>query len=335
MIGELTRLKVAASQADDRRGDRARHARAPRVASAPSTRRAANASRPARPRSSRVRRSSARGHSPARRGGPVPRRRPRPAPAPRAEREEAVEERTRLLSRREADLRAKRRARRPARPGARISSQLARQEASLKRTSLEEHVAERYRDVRLVEVRVRLSPAPPAGPEEEARMKELRGLIERMGEINLTAIEESDELQKRYDYLTSQKQDLETAIQQLEKAIDKINRASRKRFREVFDAVNAKFQEVFPRCFGGGRAHLPLTDESDMLETGRRDRRQPAGQEGREPRAALGRREGDDRGLAALRHLPHQAVAVLPPRRGRRAARRGQRRSASTMLAAR
>jgi chromosome segregation protein len=89
-----------------------------------------------------------------------------------------------------------------------------------------------------------------------------------MGEINLTAIEESEELQKRFDFLTTQKTDLESAISQLETAIEKINRASRKRFRETFDAVNAKFREVFPRLFGGGRAHLQLTDEADLLETG-------------------------------------------------------------------
>ena len=75
------------------------------------------------------------------------------------------------------------------------------------------------------------------GTEEEKRAGELRGLIERMGEINLTAIEESEELQKRFDFLTTQKEDLESAISQLETAIERINRASRKRFREVFDAV--------------------------------------------------------------------------------------------------
>jgi chromosome segregation protein len=89
-----------------------------------------------------------------------------------------------------------------------------------------------------------------------------------MGEVNLMAIEESEELQKRYDFLTSQKADLESAIARLESAIEKINRASRKRFREVFDAVNAKFQEVFPHLFRGGRATLALTNESDLLETG-------------------------------------------------------------------
>jgi len=106
------------------------------------------------------------------------------------------------------------------------------------------------------------------GADEEKRAGELRGLIERMGEINLTAIEESEELQKRFDFLTTQKADLESAIGELETAIERINRTSRRRFRETFDAVNAQFEAVFPRMFGGGKASLVLTDESDMLETG-------------------------------------------------------------------
>jgi chromosome segregation protein len=184
-----------------------------------------------------------------------------------AERQGATEERQAELSRREAELRAAR---------ARVE-QLARelgslelrcQEARLRRSSLEEHIAGRYRQVSLSEVVHDYHLRPPAGEEQEARMNELRGLIERMGEINLTAIEESADLQKRFDFLTAQKADLESAIAQLETAIEKINRASRKRFREVFEAVNSKFQEVFPRLFGGGRAYLQLTDESDLLETG-------------------------------------------------------------------
>ena len=184
-----------------------------------------------------------------------------------ADREGYTSERNALLSRREADLRAARE--RVARMAHELASlQLRCQEASLRRRSLEEQMADRYRDIRLAEVVFDYHLRHPAGPEEEARMTELRGLIERMGEINLTAIEESEELQKRFDYLTAQKQDLESAISQLESAIEKINKASKRRFREVFDAVNAKFQEVFPRCFGGGKAKLALTDESDLLETG-------------------------------------------------------------------
>jgi chromosome segregation protein len=184
-----------------------------------------------------------------------------------ADRQGAMEERQSRLSRRDADLRASR-SKVHALAQQLASLQLRCQEARLRRSSLEEQVEGRYREVKLIDILCDYHLRPLAGEEQDARMKELRGLIERMGEINLTAIEESEELQKRFDFLTAQKADLESAISQLEQAIEKINKASRRRFREVFDAVNLKFQEVFPRLFGGGRAHLQLTDESDMLETG-------------------------------------------------------------------
>ncbi len=184
-----------------------------------------------------------------------------------AEREGDANERNAALSRREADLRAARE--RMSKLASELSSlQLRCQEVNLKRRSLDDQIGDRYREVRLGEVVFDYHLRHPVGQEEEARMGELRGLIERMGEINLTAIEESAELQKRFDYLTDQKQDLESAISKLEAAIEKINKASKRRFREVFDAVNEKFQEIFPRCFGGGRARLGLTDENDLLETG-------------------------------------------------------------------
>jgi chromosome segregation protein len=135
------------------------------------------------------------------------------------------------------------------------------------RARLDETVFERYR----LELRRELGAyhlRPQVGVEEEARLKELRDLIDRMGEVNLTAIEEYEELKGRYEFKSKQKADVESALDQVQKAITKINRASRQRFRETFDAVNAKFQEVFPRLFQGGRAHLQLTDENDLLETG-------------------------------------------------------------------
>ena len=138
----------------------------------------------------------------------------------------------------------------------------------MKRAALDEQVRLRYADVRLESIVCDHHMRPPVGEPEEARMAELRGLIERMGEINLTAIEESAQSQKRFDFLGAQKADLESALAQLDAAIEKINRASRKRFRETFDAIDAKFREVYPRMFGGGRAHLQLTDERDLLETG-------------------------------------------------------------------
>jgi chromosome segregation protein len=183
------------------------------------------------------------------------------------ERQSAIEERQGQLAAREAELRAARA------EAARLAQALSRlemrgQEVALRRTALEEQVADRYRDVLLASVVHEYHLRPLCGAVEEQRAVELRGLIERMGEINLTAIEESEELQKRFDFLTTQRADLESAISQLETAIDRINRTSRKRFRETFDAVNAQFEAIFPRLFGGGKARLHLTDESDMLETG-------------------------------------------------------------------
>ncbi len=183
------------------------------------------------------------------------------------ERQSALEARQTALAAREAELRAARaEVARLAQTASKL--ELRSREAGMRRSGIEEQVADRYRDVVIASVVYDYHLRALFGDVEETRAEELRGLIERMGEINLTAIEESEELQKRFDFLTTQRTDLESAIGQLETAIEKINRASRKRFRETFDAVNAEFQAIFPRLFGGGRAHLALTDESDMLETG-------------------------------------------------------------------
>jgi chromosome segregation protein len=102
----------------------------------------------------------------------------------------------------------------------------------------------------------------------KSRIDELTSVVERMGEINLTAIDEYAERNKRYEYLTAQKDDLEKALGQLDQAIRQMNRQSRKLFRETFDEVNARFQQMFPRMFGGGRAELRMTDSDNILETG-------------------------------------------------------------------
>jgi chromosome segregation protein len=266
MVGELATLKVAASQAADRRTSaRETLARLERERDEQVSRRARLETSAAdeATRADELARDAAR----LRDESALSRAEADERASALAEREGAASDRNAALSRREAELRSARE--RVARMSQELSSlQMRCQEANLRRRSLEEQVADRYRDVQLAQVVYDYHLRHPAGPEEEARMTELRGLIERMGEINLTAIEESAELQKRFDYLTSQKGDLESAISQLEAAIEKINRASKRRFREVFDAVNTKFQEVFPRCFGGGKAKLALTDESDLLETG-------------------------------------------------------------------
>ena len=109
------------------------------------------------------------------------------------------------------------------------------------------------------------------------RRKQLQSRIDDIGEVNLMAIEEFQELEERYTFLTVQQDDLLKSLEGLQSAIAKINRTTRKRFRETFDLVNARFRELFPQLFNGGQAELILTDENDLLETGIEVVAQPPG----------------------------------------------------------
>ena len=111
----------------------------------------------------------------------------------------------------------------------------------------------------------------------EERRDYLQKRIDEIGEVNLMAIDEYQELEERYLFMTEQQEDLQKSLEGLQSAIAKINRTTRKRFRETFDQVNATFQELFPRLFNGGQAELRLTDESDLLETGIEVVAQPPG----------------------------------------------------------
>jgi chromosome segregation protein len=105
----------------------------------------------------------------------------------------------------------------------------------------------------------------------------LQNRIDDIGEVNLMAIDEFQELEERYTFLTVQQEDLNKSLDGLQSAIAKINRTTRKRFRETFDLVNARFRELFPQLFNGGQAELRLTDENDLLETGIEVIAQPPG----------------------------------------------------------
>ncbi len=104
--------------------------------------------------------------------------------------------------------------------------------------------------------------------QEEERLAELRSKIAEMGPVNLGSLEEYEELKTRYDFMVKQQEDLNKSIAELEEAISKINNTTRKKLREAFDALKVKFAEVFVTLFGGGRAELVLTDETNILETG-------------------------------------------------------------------
>ncbi len=101
----------------------------------------------------------------------------------------------------------------------------------------------------------------------EESLEKIRRRIDRLGPINLAAIDEFKEQSERKQYLDSQLEDLNKALETLEGAIRKIDRETRSRFRDTFNDVNAGFQRLFPKLFGGGHAYLELTGD-DLLTSG-------------------------------------------------------------------
>ncbi len=102
----------------------------------------------------------------------------------------------------------------------------------------------------------------------EAEIAELRGKIERLGNVNLDAIGELDELEERLTFLSAQQADLADSKKQLEDLILKLNEESKRRFVEAFEQIRTHFQELFRKLFGGGKADLVLTNPEDVLESG-------------------------------------------------------------------
>jgi chromosome segregation protein len=155
--------------------------------------------------------------------------------------------------------------------------QMKSRELHLERDHLRQVFLEKFRlDLASEEVIARRDETFDEGTGRQRR-EYLQRRIEEIGEVNLMAIEEFQELEERYTFLSKQQDDLQQSLDGLQAAITKINRTTRKRFREAFELVNEKFREVFPRLFNGGQAELRLTDENDLLETGVEIVAQPPG----------------------------------------------------------
>jgi chromosome segregation protein len=135
---------------------------------------------------------------------------------------------------------------------------------SVKRAALEQQLSEAGYDKEQVLGQV---------PEElteglcEEELEKLRNRINRLGPINLAAIDEYDSQSERKVYLDEQNDDLERALTTLQNAIRKIDKETRTRFKETFDRINTGLQELFPKVFGGGHAYLNMVGE-DLLDTG-------------------------------------------------------------------
>ena len=110
----------------------------------------------------------------------------------------------------------------------------------------------------------------------EEKLAKVERRIERLGPINLAAIDEFKEQSERKEYLDSQLLDLNTALDTLENAIRKIDRETRTRFRETFANIDTGFKRLFPKLFGGGHAYLEMTGD-DLLSAGVTVMAQPPG----------------------------------------------------------
>lgn len=105
-------------------------------------------------------------------------------------------------------------------------------------------------------------------PEEwQGKLDQVVQRISRLGAINLVAIDEYATCLERKEYLDKQLEDLQSGLTTLEDAIAKIDKETKQRFKETFDKVNERFQELFPTVFGGGKAYLELNSE-DLLAAG-------------------------------------------------------------------
>lgn len=138
------------------------------------------------------------------------------------------------------------------------------QEMKIRQQTIEEQLAETA--LKAEEV---LNTVPEAANEASINhaLEKVVDKIQRLGAINLAAIDEYKEQSERKEYLDAQNLDLEQALETLEAAIRKIDKETRSKFKETFDVVDGYFKEYFPKIFGGGSAYLELTGE-DLLETG-------------------------------------------------------------------
>lgn len=141
---------------------------------------------------------------------------------------------------------------------------------------------------------------PPATDEArfnlEAEVNKLSDQIEKIGPVNVLAIEEHQELEQRESFLRTQRDDLVQAIESLRTTIRKINLTSRELFRDAFNVVNESFAQIFSSLFGGGTARMQLLDEEDVLESGIELVAQPPGKKNQ----SIALLSGGERALTAL-----------------------------------
>jgi len=141
------------------------------------------------------------------------------------------------------------------------AARLAAQETRVRRESIAEQFAATQFDIE--EIRAGLASGPEV-VDWETQLADTRIEIDKLGQVNLAAIDELKENSERKEYLDRQYSDLNSALATLEDAMHKIDRETRTRFDDTFNRINAGLQEKFPRLFGGGHAYLELSGEDPL-----------------------------------------------------------------------
>jgi chromosome segregation protein len=110
---------------------------------------------------------------------------------------------------------------------------------------------------------------PPKNLAElEVELARTRAALERLGPVNVLAVEEYAEQEERHEFLTTQRADVADSVVSLKRTIREINATSSERFRTTFAQVNVAFGRIFERLFRGGEAEMRLLDDEDVLESG-------------------------------------------------------------------
>jgi len=144
------------------------------------------------------------------------------------------------------------------------AARLAAQETRVRRESIAEQFVQTQFD--LAEVQSNLT-VDASVPNWEQSLTQVRADVEKLGQVNLAAIDELKEQTERKEYLDRQFTDLTSALETLEQAMHRIDKETRTRFEETFERINTGMKEKFPRLFGGGHAYLELVGE-DVLGAG-------------------------------------------------------------------
>jgi chromosome segregation protein len=149
--------------------------------------------------------------------------------------------------------------------------EIEQSQREIKRDNIVSRLEERYSQkfTRLYEKYLKILENSDIGSEEmDAALERNREKLQKLGDVNMGAVKEYEQLKTRYDFLIEQRDDLQKAIQDLHMVIRKINRVTQEKFMSTFEAINEKIGDIFSHLFEGGSAKLVLTEPDKPLETG-------------------------------------------------------------------